>query len=223
MPRIGGHMSDQLPINIPDNTVFNVESNWYKSAVALFNKCASQHYATGHQHHWLPCAIIAEILFKKKRPANYRDIVDEKYPQKLVRMPVNAHILIHYYIWRAVHQRFKSKMEYAFAKLCGMKDPNGAFFEELDRCLKTGKPAKIFQGEKAKRIPDTPALKEIPMGISINTARKLCSEAWKEYKGPNAWPKFQHDYMRQFRPIWKLQRKNRKKNKNTARHARKIS
>lgn len=216
-------MRDQCPINIPDHVVFNIESNWYKNAVALFNKCATQHYATGHQHHWLPCAIIAEILFKKKRPANYRTIVDRKYPQKLVRMPINAHILIHYYIWRAAHQRFKSKMEYAFAKLCEMKDPNGVFFEELDQCLKTGKPVKISQKKKAKRIHDAPTLKEIPINITINAARKLCSEAWKEYKGPNTWPKFQRDYMLQFRPIWKLQRKNRKKAKNAERRAQKVS
>lgn len=215
---------DRMDIEkIPDTAVFNIESNWYKQAVALFSECASKNYTSGHRHHWLPCAIIAEFLFKKCRPDNYRDIVDEKYPQKLVRMPVNAHILIHYYIWRAVKRKFRRKMEYAFGKLCGMKDPNGEYFAELDTCIKTGKAPKIHDWKKPQKqaAGDAPhpqentasPLQSIPENITHSAALKLCSEAWKRYTGPHKWPKFQHDFMKQFHPIWKIQRKKRRKEK----------
>lgn len=209
---------------IPDTAVFNVESNWYKQAVALFNECAAKNYTTGHRHHWIPCAIIAEFIFKKNRPDNYRDIVDEKYPQQLVRMPVNAHILIHYYIWRAVKGKFKRKMEYAFSKLCRMKNPTGEYAAELDICIKTGKASKIREKKILLKTPGvlpaaqlpgiSPRLENIPENIARMDALKLCSNAWKEYDGPYKWSKFQHDFMKQFRPIWKIQRKKKRKKRN---------
>lgn len=201
---------------ISDSTVFNIKSDWYKQAVALFKECAAKNYTAGHRHHWIPCAIVAEFLFKKHRPANYRDITDKAYPQLLIRMPVNAHILIHYYIWRAVKSRFKQKMRYAFEKLCGMADPLGEYAVELNICLKSGKLRRIREKRSSPKksigmmdpgiASSTPFLKDIPRGITPAAAHKLCVEAWKVYTGSYTWPKFQHNFMKAFRAARKNQK-----------------
>lgn len=184
-------------LKIPDEAVFDTESVWYSRAKNLYEVWSTRKMDGGHRHHWIPCAVVARILMPGRHAKNYRDIADEIFPQKTVRMPVSAHTLLHYYIWKAALPKFRHVMKSGFMALYSMTPLNDQYLDTL-KCLLDAEDIVI-----KKRPPKAPKREDYINPIAVPTvfnsvfeARQECSRAWKRYSGPLTWPKFQHRFMK---------------------------
>lgn len=190
-------------LEIKDSDVFNTGSKWYTRMVELRDSLrTSSHH--GHRHHWIPCYVVflyAKRYYEEGMP--YREFADSIFPQEPISLSPQAHTLMHFLVWNAVKDRYKSGMKKAFERM-------------VQECPCTSEPYASTLAEYIQEAYDDNPINKIPAytGIHGKQLRHLCHRIWmKDFKGVITWPKFQHHFMRKCREANEAQGNKKWKNK----------
>lgn len=175
---------------ISDSDIYNTSSIWYQKMCQLREDCKRILPPTYHKHHWIPCIAVA-IYYNIPRTADYRTEADKRYPQQHLILSPTAHLLMHYYAWKAAWSTYAGAFQHAYEALYRQYGSwSDTYTDQLNKA--NGKAPKGTVGVQI----------QIPKGIyTVAQARATCKMMYPAFKLMMPWPKFQSAFMSQ----WKSQ------------------